>query len=230
MAVKGPFLQRLLRRLVYAYYGRNILFELQLRARSQSADYAEANMAEATIFEDADAFRLDCLRRAPAGAILEFGVLEGRSISKIAKAAPAQIVHGFDSFEGLPDDWAGHLERKGAFTQKGRLPKVPPNVRLHPGWFKDTIPAWLAADPSKIGFMHVDCDIYASARDVLWGTRERLQLGSIIVFDEYFNYPGWRSHEFRALQEFRTEFGLDYRYIAYTALGGSVAVEVTSLG
>jgi len=45
------------------------------------------------------------------------------------------------------------------------------------------------------------------------------------VFDEYFNYPNWRRHEFKALQEFKAEFGLTYRYIAFTALGGSVAID-----
>jgi hypothetical protein len=24
----------------------------------------------------------------------------------------------------------------------------------------------------------------------------------VIVFDEYFNYPGWRAHEYKAFQEF----------------------------
>ena len=29
----------------------------------------------------------------------------------------------------------------------------------------------------------------------------------MIVFDEYFNYPGWRGHEFKAFQEFVAETG-----------------------
>ncbi|HLI65932.1 MAG TPA: TylF/MycF/NovP-related O-methyltransferase [Caulobacteraceae bacterium] len=229
MAVKGTFIQRLVRRVFYTYYARNLLFELQVRARADSADYVEANMADATVFENGDDFRLHCLKRAPEGAILEFGVAGGHSITVLANASPGKMVHGFDSFEGLPEDWSGHLEQKGAFTQKGRLPKVPANARLHPGWFKDTIPRWLAEDPSKIGFLHVDCDIYSSTRDILWGLRERLQAGTIIVFDEYFNYPNWRGHEFKALQEFKAEFGIAYRYISFTALGGSVAIEVVSL-
>lgn len=229
MAVKGTFIQRLVRRVFYTYYSRNLLFELQVRARADSADYAEAHMGDATVFEDSDDFRLYCLGRAPAGAILEFGVARGRSITVLANASPSKTVHGFDSFEGLPEDWSGHLEQKGAFSQKGVLPKVPANVRLHPGWFKDTIPRWLAEEADKIGFMHVDCDIYSSTRDILWGLRERLQPGAIIVFDEYFNYPNWRRHEFKALQEFKAEFGLTYRYIAFTALGGSVAIEVLTL-
>ena len=229
MAVKGTFVQRLVRRVFYTYYARNLLFELQVRARANSADYAEAHMTEATVFENGDDFRLHCLRRAPEGAILEFGVAGGHSITVLGNASADKTVHGFDSFEGLPEDWSGHLEQKGAFTQKGVLPKVPANVRLRPGWFKDTIPPWLADDSAKIGFLHVDCDIYSSTHDILWGLRERLQVGSIVVFDEYFNYPNWRQHEFKALQEFKAEFEVTYRYIAFTALGGSVAIEVLSL-
>jgi hypothetical protein len=29
----------------------------------------------------------------------------------------------------------------------------------------------------------------------------RLASGSVIVFDEYFNYPGWKVHEFKAFQD-----------------------------
>jgi hypothetical protein len=230
LAEKGPLLQRLLRRLVYKYYARNLLYELQLRARADSADYVEAHMTQAILFEGHDAFLRHCLAHAPTGEALEFGVAGGRSITVLANAAAPRLVHGFDSFEGLPEDWSGHMERRGAFSQKGLLPKVPSNVRLHPGWFSDSLPAWLAQNSGPVSFVHVDCDIYSSTRDVLWGLRERLVVGAVIVFDEYFNYPNWRHHEARALKEFVEAFEIAYRYIAYTARDGAVAIEVTALG
>ena len=53
----------------------------------------------------------------------------------------------------------------------------------------------MEAHPDKIGFMHVDCDIYASTRDVLWPLRDRLQAGTIDrVRQACFNYPNWRQH------------------------------------
>lgn len=229
MAERGPLIQRLVRRVFYKYYARNLLFELQVRARADSADYVQAHMTEARVFEDGDAFLRDGLSRAPDGAILEFGVAGGRSITVLAEAVPGKTVHGFDSFEGLPEDWAGHVEGRGAFGRKGQLPKVPANVKLHKGWFCDTLGGWLAANPDKVGFLHVDCDIYSSTREVLWSLRERLQVGSIVAFDEYFNYPNWRQHEARALKEFVAEFGVRYRYIAFTARDGAVAIEITGL-
>ena len=229
MAGKGPFIQRFVRRVFYKYYARNLMFELQMRARADSADYAEAHMAEAIMFESSEAFLRHCLSRAPAGAILEFGVADGRTVTILGEAAPGRPVHGFDSFEGLPEDWAGHNLLRGAFSRKGELPKVPANVTLHKGWFKDTIGVWKEGHSDMAGFIHVDCDIYSSARDVLFGLRDRMQAGTIIVFDEYFNYPNWRLHEARALKEFVAEFGVKYRYCALTANEGAVAIELLSV-
>ncbi|MBX3493932.1 MAG: class I SAM-dependent methyltransferase [Parvibaculum sp.] len=228
MAKKKSLSQRLVRSFYYKYFARNILFELQMRARAQSADYAEAHMADAIIFEDAIKMLKYCVRQAPTGAVVEFGVADGGSIADIASVHNG-IVHGFDSFEGLPEDWTGHTETAGTFDRGGALPKVPKNVELHKGWFSDTIPVWKAAHADKVGFLHMDCDIYSSTRDVLALMKDRLQVGTIIKFDEYFNYPGWQRHEFRAWKEFVEANGVEYRYIAFTSLHGRVAVEITKI-
>ena len=225
---KKSFSERLVRRFYYKYFARNILYELQMRARSQSADYAEAHMADAIIFEDATKMLKYCVKNAPKGAVLEFGVADGGSIAEIASVYKG-TVHGFDSFEGLPEDWSGHTEAAGTFDRGGTLPKVPKNVELHKGWFSDTIPVWKQAHPDPVGFLHMDYDIYSSTRDVLALMKDRLRPGTIIKFDEYFNYPNWQKHEFRAWAEFVAEHGIEYRYIAFTALHGRVAVEITKI-
>src|SRR6185437_14972157 len=140
--------ERLVRRVYYKYFARNLLYELQIRARAEAADYAQAHMTDALIFEKPGALLRYCVAEAPPqGAILEFGVAGGHSINEIAKAAPSRPIHGFDSFEGLPEHWSGHLTTRGAFDQRGVLPKVPANVTLHKGWFDATLPAWKAAHP-----------------------------------------------------------------------------------
>lgn len=221
---------RLVRRVYYKYFARNLLYELQMRARAEAADYVQAKMADALIFEKPDALLRFCVAEAPPGAILEFGVAGGHSITQIAAAAKGRPVHGFDSFEGLPEHWSGHLTLRGAFDQGGKPPKVPANVTLHKGWFDATLPAWKAAHADRIGFLHVDCDIYSAARYVLFELAERFQAGTIIRFDEYFNYPNWRRHEFRAWQETVAAFDLTYDYIGFQAQDGAVAVRVTGLG
>jgi hypothetical protein len=57
--------------------------------------------------------------------------------------------------------------------------------------------------------------------------RPRIGPGTVIVFDEYFNYPGWRQHEYKAFQEFIAESGLTYRYLGFAAEKGHVAVIIT---
>ncbi len=69
-----------------------------------------------------------------------------------------------------------------------------------------------------------------TARAVLLGVRQRLRNGTVIKFDEYFNYPNWQAHEYRAWQEFVAAFGVKYRYLGFTASGGWVAVEITDTG
>jgi hypothetical protein len=75
-------------------------------------------------------------------------------------------------------------------------------VRLHPGWFEGSIPAWLESNPGPVAFIHVDCDLYRSTQTIFMLLAERIVPGTIILFDEYFNYPNWEQHEFRAFQEF----------------------------
>jgi hypothetical protein len=225
---KRTLTERLVRRVYYKYFARNVLFELQIRARTEAADYVQAHMPDALVFEDGDKLLIDCLRKSAPGAILEFGVAGGKSITTIAQAV-SQPVYGFDSFEGLPEDWAGHGESRGAFSQKGKPPKVPANVVLCKGLFSDTIDQWTQAHPDKVGFLHMDCDLYSSTRDVLHRLKDRFQKGSVIVFDEYFNYPSWRRHEAKAWWEFVAEFSIKYRYIAFSALKGVVAVEIEEI-
>lgn len=221
-------LERLFRRFFYKYYARNLLYELQLRARKSSADYVETHMQDAVIFWSLREILEYCVDRAPEnGLIMEFGVAGGKTTNTIAAAAGDRKVYGFDSFEGLPEDWSGHVEQKGSFSRRGELPDVLPNVELHKGWFTDTIPAFMGRHPETVAFLHIDCDLYQSTRDVLWLLADRLVPGTVIEFDEYFNYPNWQQHEYRAWQEFVREFNIEYRYLAMTASDGRVSVQIT---
>jgi len=49
----------------------------------------------------------------------------------------------------------------------------------------------------------------------------------VIVFDEYFNYPNWERHEFKAWQEFVTRHALTYQYLAFARQ--QVAVRILTL-
>lgn len=202
----------------------NIDAELARRAAAQTAEYVERHMAQAPSF----AWRFDllahALERVRDGLVLEFGVEDGESINFIADHLKA-TVHGFDSFEGLPEAWV-QGQARGAMSMNGRLPDVRRNVELHVGWFRDTLPGFVARHDEHVAFMHVDCDLYSSTRCVLDHLGERIVPGTVIQFDEYFNYPGWREHEFKAFQEFVRDRRLRYDYLGYVRTGYSVAVVI----
>jgi Macrocin-O-methyltransferase (TylF) len=162
------------------------------------------------------------------GLMLEFGVYTGRTLAAIARGDP-RVAHGFDSFEGLPEDWT-HFQKKGRFGLDGALPKFAENnVELHAGWFTDTLPPFLGTHPGPVRFLHVDSDLYSSAVTVLEGLHGRIVAGTVILFDEYINYPGWEQDEFRAFQEFVARHGVSYEYLGFASSHCSVAVKITGV-
>jgi methyltransferase family protein len=220
------FFARAYRKIVHKFYRNDLWIDLCLRAKAEAVDYILAHMPDAQVLEDRFALLRFALARAPQnGLVLEFGVEKGDSLRWIARHT-ARPVHGFDSFQGLPEDWHGTKETRGKFDRKGRLPAVPANVSLHVGWFDRTLPPFLAATAGPVALAHIDCDIYESTKTVLDLMGERIAPGAWIVFDEYFNYPGWRLHEFKAFQEWIAAAGRRYRYAAFSAEKGHVAVEM----
>ena len=197
------------------------------RALDETVDYITAEMSDALIRKDALAVLSLASKQATLdGLYLEFGVRTGTTINHIARANRRRTVHGFDSFEGLPEPWSGYTHDAGTFGGQA-IPDVEANVELHVGWFDDTLPEFLASHPGDAALVHVDSDIYSSAKTILDNLAPRLRPGSIIVFNEYFNYPNWKQHEFKAFQEFCAAHGVTYRYLCWAMY--EVAVEITSI-
>ena len=159
------------------------------------------------------------------GLVLEFGVFSGRTINHIARLLPAQRIYGFDSFKGLPEEWRPGFG-KGVFALPA-LPTVLNNVDLVVGWFDRTLPSFLDKNADQeVALLHVDCDIYSSTQSIFHHLKFRIVPGTIIVFDEYYNYPGWEMNEFRAFQEFIKTTGLNYDYIGLVPGHQQVAVRI----
>ena len=192
---------------------KRILLE---EAQRESAEYARQNMTDALIFDRREeVFDLALSRMPTAGMVLEFGVANGDSIRYLATRTK-RTINGFDSFKGLPDDWPGRHEERGHYSTGGRLPCVPGNVSLHKGLFCETLPTFLKSENDPVALLHIDCDLYQSTKFVLNTIVTRLKPGTLIIFDEYFNFIGWREHEFKAFQELMAETGLSYRYLAWS--------------
>ena len=134
------------------------------------------------------------------GLVLEFGVATGTTLGVIAGGLPGRTPYGFDVFSGLPEDWRPGFPA-GTFAQD-KLPEVP-GAQLVVGLFENTLPGFLGDHPGPVAFLHVDVDLYTSAKTVLDLLAGRLVPGTVIVFDEYWNYSGWKTDgEFRAWNEF----------------------------
>ena len=54
--------------------------------------------------------------------------------------------------------------------------------------------------------------------------------GTVVLFDEYWNYPGWRQHEFKAFREFIDRTGLTYRYEGFVPTAHQVCVVIGEKG
>ena len=143
------------------------------------------------------------------GLALEFGVAGGRTLDIISKDHHAV---GFDSFEGLPEDWRDGFP-KGMFA--GPVPAIQ-NAEVVIGWFEDTLPKWITLNRDRLSnleLIHVDCDLYSSTVTVLENLKPWIKSGLYIVFDEYHSYPGWREHEAKAWEEFVMRHNIKYEII-----------------
>lgn len=201
----------------------NIRSQLWRNATKETAEYVEKKMLNIASYKNRDELFGLSLSKAPKeGLILEFGVASGHSINLISKLIEG-TVHGFDSFEGLPEHWFDKIG-KGSYATNHQLIDFNENVEIHVGLFDQTLPEFVKTYKDNISFMHIDCDLYSSTKVVLDILSDRICSGTVIQFDEYFNFPGWKEHEFKAFQEFVSRTGLKYDYLGYDRNHFSAAV------
>lgn len=228
MPTMGPLtrIYRSIARHVADHASTNLELALKLEARDSSARFINQHLSSAERFTSREDLLKAAAKRTEhlAGCICEFGVYKGYTLSLLADAAASRMVYGFDSFEGLPEDWR-HGFATGAFRTP--IPELDrANVKLIAGCFEQSLPTFLQGHDGDISLAHIDCDLYSSTRTVLQHVATRLQPGSLVVFDEYMNYPGWTQHEHKALIEAALE-GLSFRYLAFNIQGEQVMIEIT---
>ena len=200
-------------------------------ARESSARYIINNMITAPSFDSSYDLLSYALKQVKnEGFYMEFGVFKGRSINHIAKSVPNKTIYGFDSFEGLPEAWdSSHLK---SHFKMNRLPEVRENVKLIKGFFDQSLPKFMSENGEfKSAFIHCDSDLYSSAKTMFDNLKNTIQSGTVIVFDEYFNYPNWENGEYKAFQEFIKENNLKYKYLGYVdkdiiSYSSQVAVQI----
>jgi len=130
---------------------------------------------------------------------LEFGVYEGETIRYWSEhlTDPTARFFGFDSFEGLPEDWTSGAGR-GHFSTNGRMPSIDDDrVTFVTGWFQESLASFEMADRGRL-FINVDSDLYSSAATVLDWAIDHLNIGDFVYFDEFHD----RLNEGKAFHEF----------------------------
>lgn len=164
-----------------------------------------------------------CISEADTDGIwMEFGVGSGTTISFISENRPEVIIYGFDSFFGLPEDWNISDEKthkKNHYSRNGIPPEIErKNVKLIKGLFTETLPDFCKKIGKRASFIHIDCDLYSSTKQVLdiLHTNSMLKSGTVILFDEFYNYQNFKEYEFKAFIDFFEESKLSYRWIAHT--------------
>ena len=141
------------------------------------------------------------------GDIAEFGTQYGISCRYICQAmrdyGTIKNIHLFDSFIGLPaitatEDIESPEIRSGTWSE-GAFQGISTNklreiagrylreesIHIYKGWFNDSLS--LIPAGTKFAMVHVDCDLYKSASEVLTYLFENriISEGCIIYFDDY---------------------------------------------
>jgi hypothetical protein len=144
------------------------------------------------------------------GDFLEFGTLRGytaRLLATLIREFNHQgRLHLYDSFEGLPDirsrvdldSYEVAVNKAWCFGQMAvesdvhlaiarALSRIIPveQLQIVKGYYEETLPDHLPTTP--VVLIHIDCDLYSSARYVLEKVLERgiLQDGSVLLFDDF---------------------------------------------
>ena len=141
---------------------------------------------------------------------LEFGVASGSSFFWWMKknTNPDSLFRGFDTFEGLPEDWGGFKKGAMAFEQTqvndGRAEFIK-------GIFQDSLFPFIESNKNLLTtrpkVIHMDADLFSSTIFVLSQLYPYLKKGDIIFFDE-FNVA---NHEFLAFKIFTEAFYVKLR-------------------
>ena len=143
----------------------------------------------------------------------EFGVGCGYNTTKVLRDNLSKdgTLYLFDSWTGIPEPW----KLSETLTEPAGRWKFPQHTGvllqekdnrliITDGFFEKTLPYQFR---EQLGLINIDCDLYSSTRDILFGALEYIQEGTVIIFDELIGYQCYEDHEYKALMEWLEETG-----------------------
>tara|TARA_Y100000591_G_scaffold330982_1_gene363504 strand:+ start:2235 stop:2960 length:726 start_codon:yes stop_codon:yes gene_type:complete len=160
---------------------------------------------------------------------LEFGFGVGKSLRLFSNILKDKKIYSFDAGGGnLLEDWVGYIGHP-SYKIRGTRSEKPKDTRKNEeliwGWVQDTLEPFLKQhENKKINFVHMDLDTYESSLFVLKKIKPHLKKNSIILFDELYNYSGWKVGEYKALIETFNEN--EYKYLSFCSKYSQVAIQI----
>ena len=151
----------------------------------------------------------------------EFGVWRGEAFRHLMKTFKKG--YGFDTFEGLPEDW--HNEKAGTYSSEGSVPKIEGGEFIV-GKFEDTLPKFFAKVRPKASLINFDADLYSSTICALHHAKSVIDENTILVFDEFLINKNWEEDEYKALEEFCAKNNYTYEVLAISFFTKQVAVKI----
>jgi hypothetical protein len=149
--------------------------------------------------------------------LLEFGVFKGASLNYFSKLNinTASKIFGFDSFEGLSNEWNyGFLGGKGEgyfkIDKKELLKFNDPRITIVDGYFNKTLKKNLKIfSNEKETFVHFDADLYSSTLFCLTTLHSHFN-NYVAFFDEF------PMHECAALHDYISSYNVNVKFLACT--------------
>lgn len=141
----------------------------------------------------------------------EFGVCGGHSFKWWLEhnTNTQSNFYGFDTFEGLPEDF-GPFSKGTMAVALESLNITDPRAAFYKGLFQDTLIPFLESyQNGKKKLIHMDADLFSATIFSLSQLYRFLNDGDIILFDE-FAVP---KHEFMAFKIFTESFYVNYEVI-----------------
>ena len=74
--------------------------------------------------------------------------------------------------------------------------------------------------------INFDADLYSSTLCALNYSNKVIDEKSILIFDEFLTNKNWEKDEYKALNEFCNNFGVDYEVLAVSFSSKQVAVKL----
>lgn len=146
------------------------------------------------------------------GTYLEFGVYRGWSMFRMVQrfTNPEARFYGFDSFQGLPEQW-GDMG-VGHFSTEKQFPDIKDaRVQFIAGWFQNTVSRFLhehAPLPTPV-LVNFDADLYSSTLFLLTALWH-------FVPEYYFYFDEFMPDEAVAMFEFTSAYPVEFEFFAAT--------------